>query len=577
MMRMDRGRRAKQDEGWFIQEGPIENHYKVWPLMAIICFPCIGALLVGFDMGGCAWMMIAIRLCSHEYNSWCDTVENNVYLAATLESMSPIAATLTCICIYIFGGSKLGGRTELILSAMFYTIGSTMEAESAEITSGSAGLIVCFVGRFIYGIGAGFSLHAIPNFVAENSPPNLRGTLGGFIEIFMTIGQIYSYAIGQWLTYEFPYDYPWKYTFKFGTLFGIIMFFGMLALPESPRWLVGAGRPLYEALEAAHFVNPDVTSEMIVLLKKDIERQAPRPINGVMISPAERLMSPALRVPMMVGLALVIAQQVTGLPGMLYYCIEIFKEVAPTDLMIALATFSVSKIVGAVAVMLLMDSSGRRPLLIGGMLLMFLSSGSLFLLFFDSLQKESQYKWAFVILLDLFVIGYEFSVGSVTFVLLGEIFPGDVKGDAVSIAFIVNFFLSAAMIFFLYWEITDIGYSVVWGQFSIMCFVFLFFAASMVPETKGKTLEQIQKEFQEEFDVPDFLDAVEYFDPSSGADDTDVGETNPLVGDAAAESSQNNNATQPGGRRRTKRSGGSNNATTTTTPLSVDNEDTPLV
>jgi MFS family permease len=93
------------------------------------------------------------------------------------------------------------------------------------------------------------SLHSVSNYIAENSPPSLRGTLTGFIEIFITIGIIYGYAIGQWLTYEFPYDFPWKYTFKFATLFGIIMFFGMLSLPESPRWLVSAGRPLYEALE----------------------------------------------------------------------------------------------------------------------------------------------------------------------------------------------------------------------------------------------------------------------------------------------------------------------------------------
>lgn len=68
MMRMDRGSRggAKGSDGWFVNEGPVEDHYKVWPLIAVVTFPCIGGLLVGFDMGGCAWMVsVFYVLCLH--------------------------------------------------------------------------------------------------------------------------------------------------------------------------------------------------------------------------------------------------------------------------------------------------------------------------------------------------------------------------------------------------------------------------------------------------------------------------------------------------------------------------------
>jgi MFS family permease len=542
-------------------------------------------------MGGDAWMMIAIKLCSHEYTNWCDIVEDNVYLGASLSATAPFGGFLACLGLYFYGGNKLGGRTELILASMFYTIGSTMEAESAEITKSVAGLYVCFIGRFIYGWGLGFSLHAIPNFIAEHSPPNLRGTLCAFIEVFITVGQIYSYAIGQWLTYEFPYDYPWKYTFKFGTLFGIFMFFGMLSLPDSPRWLVSTGRPLYEALEAAQYVNPDMTSEAIVMLKKDIERQMPRPINGVTMTPLERLCSPMLRIPCLVGFGLVFAMQLVGLPSMLYYCVEVFKEVAPTSLMYALGSFAGCKMLGSLIVMAYMDTWGRRASLIGGLLLMFLSSGALFLFFYDSLQHDGHYKWGFVVLLDLFVIGFEFSVGSVTFALLGEIFPGDVKGEALSIAFMINFFLAGAMIFLVYWEISEIGYSIVWAQFSIAAFVFLFFSASLVPETMNKTLEQIQKEFQEEFDVPDFLTAVEYLSEATGS----ASDQEPLVNNhdtdeerGAAESTTTSSSATPKSKAKSTKSDQSKASSstktkitgkknTTTNPLSVDNDSTPLI
>jgi MFS family permease len=165
--------------------------------------------------------------------------------------------------------------------------------------------------------------------------------------------------------------------------------------------------------------------------------------------------------------------------------------------MIAMLSFAGSKLLASVVVMLYLDTWGRRTPLIAGLLLMFVSSGSLFMFFYDSLQKDNAFQWGFIVLLDLFVMGYEVSVGATTFVLLGEIFPGDIKAEAVSIAFVVAFTLSSCMIFLVYFEVYDIGYSVVWGQFSMTSFVFVFFAASLVPETKGKTLEQIQREFQQ--------------------------------------------------------------------------------
>ena len=118
------------------------------------------------------------------------------------------------------------------------------------------------------------------------------------------------------------------------------MFFGMLYLPESPRWLVSAGRPLYEALEAAQFINSDLTSDEIVNMKKEIERQVPThlrdhgdaSLEGVEAkeSPAKRLFcSATMRIPMIVGMGLIVGQQVTGLPAMLYYCVDIFEAVSP--------------------------------------------------------------------------------------------------------------------------------------------------------------------------------------------------------------------------------------------------------
>lgn len=415
----------------------------------------------------------------------------------------------------------------LLLSRHFHFV--QIEGESAEIKENIAGLYVLFLGRILYGFGIAFTMHAVPSYISEFSPASLRGTLGGMIEIAATVGIIYAYAIGQWLTYEFPYGFSWKYTFKFATIFGILMFFGMLYLPDSPRWLVSSGRPLYEALEAAQFVNPSITSDDIVALKKDIERQIPSTTESV----TSRLFcSPSLRVPMLVGVGIISAQQLTGLPGMLYYLVDIMKEVAGDQYKIALIVFAATKLLSSIIVMLYLDTWGRRTPLIAGLVIMFFSAGTLFMLFYDSLQKDSGYEVGFIALLCTFVTGYEFSVGSVSFVLMGEIFPGDVKGDAIAVAFTFNFFLAAGMAFMLYWEINDLSFTIVWAQLSLTSFVFIFFAASLVPETKGKTLEEIQKEFQQEFEVPDFLAAVDYL--SGGEEGSGAESAARAVGDMRA-------------------------------------------
>jgi hypothetical protein len=127
-----------------------------------VLFPCFGTILVGFDFGAAQWLMVAIRRCDEaDQAEWCTSVQSNWELAAILETTCSIMAMFTCIVMY-FVGKRVGGRTELLIASMCFTIGSTIEAESGEITRGYAGLSVLFVGRSIYGVGIGMTMHSIP-------------------------------------------------------------------------------------------------------------------------------------------------------------------------------------------------------------------------------------------------------------------------------------------------------------------------------------------------------------------------------------------------------------------------------
>jgi len=146
----------------------------------------------------------------------------------------------------------------------------------------------------------------------------------------------------------------------------------------------------------------------------------------------------------------------------------------------SLLSFGISKGLGAIVAMYLIDYWGRRKSLILGLIIMTISACSLFLLFEIKADILSGYSSLFVLFIDLFVIGYELSVGCVTFVILGEIFPLSIKSEAISIAFVVCFTMAASMTFILYYEIDAFGYVFVWGQFAASSSVFIYIAASLV-------------------------------------------------------------------------------------------------
>jgi MFS family permease len=142
--------------------------------------------------------MVAIKLCKDGGEKhWCREIEDNVGLSGALEATTSIAAMVCCLALLFIGGNKLGNRTELLLASVLYTIGSTIEAESADIPDSTAGLYVLFAGRAVYGFGIGFCMHSMPAYISETAPPKLRGTLGGFIEVGIIVGLIYGVCVRE--------------------------------------------------------------------------------------------------------------------------------------------------------------------------------------------------------------------------------------------------------------------------------------------------------------------------------------------------------------------------------------------
>jgi MFS family permease len=139
--------------------------------------------------------MIAIDECSSKYDNWCVFVEESIYLAAMLESMVNLAAALAVALIYVIP-TKLSEKSELILASVFFLIGSTIEAESADL-SNLGGLYMLFIGRGVFGMGVGFCMHSLPSYISEISPPKLRGTLVGMIELAITFGILLGPSINS--------------------------------------------------------------------------------------------------------------------------------------------------------------------------------------------------------------------------------------------------------------------------------------------------------------------------------------------------------------------------------------------
>src|ERR1700722_18905546 len=278
-----------------------------------------------------------------------------------------------------------------------------------------------------------------------------------------------------------------------GALPGIILSLGMLVLPESPRWLAGHNRThdaesVLQRLRGAANISDELSA-----LRTDIACEGRR------IASASELLSPRLRRPLIIGIGLAMFQQITGINTVIYFAPTIFQSAgmssAATSILATAGVGAVNVIMTIVSIRLI-DRLGRRQLLfwsLGGMAVtLFVLAGAFYA------GTSGQLAWIAVVSVAAYVGFFAIGLGPVFWLLISEIFPLALRGRAMSLATVANWVFNlivSATFLNLVGAVGSAGAFLVYGLLSLVALAFI---ALMVPETKGRSLEQIEAALETE-------------------------------------------------------------------------------
>jgi MFS transporter, SP family, arabinose:H+ symporter len=460
--------------------------------------------------------------------------------------------TLTATLAMMVAGpisDRIGRKRVLTYAALLYFV-------SAIGSAFAPSFLILVIARMIGGIGVGASLIIAPMYIAEIAPPAMRGRMVSFNQLNIVLGIsvafFTNYMILQLGDSEASWaqslkfdEYNWRWMLGLEALPAILYFFALFAVPKSPRWLAMKGN-FDEALRIMRKAAGEEEAQKVIQSVRDSMKNESHKEK----LPIGELFKPALRLVLMIGLVIGILQQITGINSVFFYAPMIFEQSGiGTD-----ASFVQAILVGLVNLVFtliaiaLIDRLGRKPLLIFGVsgivITMFLLSygfneasytltaettsslpaeisqdqiAPLLGQTYDddvsfkeairsALGKEvaqaheselitaavSMNAWLILFGILGFVASFAVSVGPVMWVLFSELFPNWIRGLAISFVGLVNSAVSFGVQVVFPWELENLGSSLTFMIYGIFAVLGLIFIIMKVPETKGKSLEELE-------------------------------------------------------------------------------------
>ena len=408
-------------------------------------------------------------------------LETKFSLDVNQKGFAVSSAIFGCILGVAVSGNladKVGRKNSLLLTALLFLI--------SAIASAIANSYIFFVvARIIGGIGVGAASMLSPLYISEISPANKRGTLVTLYQLAIVLGInivfFFNYKVAQYSTEAWNVDFGWRYMVGSEVVPAMLFFIALLIVPESPRWLLKKGRE-EEALNVLTKVN---TEEQAKKVLQDIDL-ALKKEKGTF----KELFEPGLRMAMLIGIILALFSQITGINSIMYYAPEILKSAGfgvDSALMQTVIIGVVNTIFTFVAIKYI-DDLGRRTLLLWG------ASGMALCLFGIGLLYQLAFTdgpWLLILILG-FVGCFAMSLGPIPWVIISEIFPTKMRGTAMSLAIVV-LWVGVVIISQFTPVLLKMGESITFWIFMINAILFLIFTVRFIPETKGKTLEEIEQ------------------------------------------------------------------------------------
>lgn len=483
-----------------------ENHSSILPeqlllfswtsVSKLFIVPALGGFLFGYDISATSFAIL-------EQQETSTLVSTHAWVQGLIVAVTSAGALQGSFSIYYYRiADQIGRLQELRYSALLYILGASCEVFAGfilwpgtvtnvvgTVSSNNnfvmevLALVVLCIGRLIYGYGIAFAMHGGPTYLAEMIPATVRGFFVSMKEASIVLGVLIGYVVGYLLvTSQNEFENTnnsvngWKYTYACTLLISTPMYVITFAIPDSSRWLLMKGRDT-EALASLRFVYnaTDAQSEFNQIMRQQQQQNNDDELG----STSELWTNRSHRAPLLAGVGLVTLQQVTGQPSVLSYATPILRNAGLADS--SSIYLALCKLIATIIAAVLVESFGRKRLLYFGNTCMLLSLLALsFTGSFDKLNDDSimtsqkqhptnniDNKSTVLIALFVYISGYQFSFGPISWLIISEVFPLHVRGQAVAFSVQMNFLFNALVQFFVPLLQQAVGYNVTFGVFAL--------------------------------------------------------------------------------------------------------------
>jgi sugar porter (SP) family MFS transporter len=432
-------------------------------LFRLVAIAALGGLLFGYDTGVISGALLFIGPDLHA-----SSFEQQAVVGALL--LGAVAGAV----VAGWASEALGRRRSTLIAGCIYTVGALLCAFAPSVG-------VLIAARFILGLAVGCASFVAPMYIAELAPKRIRGGLVSFNQLAIVTGILIAYIVNFALKGA-PSE--WRWMLGLGAIPGLILAIGMVVLPESPRWLVKRGRE-DEARDVLGRAREGDIDEEISEIKEVVQEEGS----------LRDILADAVRPLLMIGLALAIFQQLIGINTVIYYAPTILKSagVATSGAIQQTVFIGLTNLVFTILAVLLLDRLGRRALLLtgtAGCVIALIALGA----YFASPTLQHSAGWLALTSLIVYIASFAIGLGPVFWLMISEIFPLQLRGPAMAACTVANWAFNFAISFTfltLTHAITKQGTFWLYAGLGVIA---LWFFATRVPETQGRTLEEIEEE-----------------------------------------------------------------------------------
>ena len=464
-----------------------------WIVVVIAAIASTGGLLFGFDTGVISGAIPYFQQRFQVGNDWVELITTAGLLGAVMGA---------------FTGGKaadLIGRKKVILAAaLVFSVGAVWSGMAPDVRA-------LLAARFFLGTAIGVSSFAVPLYIAEISPARTRGILVSLFQLLITVGIMVSYFSDS--AFALPEGAPgyadcWRPMFYVGVIPALVMFIGMIFLPETPRWLIRNGREEESRTVLSRVEDPALLEELISAMKEEISLDIEKKVRW------NDILQPWLRAPLIIAVGIMFVQQFTGINTIIYYSPKIFLMSGFDGARAAiLASISVGvvNVLFTVLSLFLVDRIGRRKLYCTGLTGMVVALIALSLAFGLQADLGNAVKQITVGLVWIYCAFFSLSLGPLGWLIISEVFPLRVRGIGTGIGSLACWLFNGVVAFTFFKIVRALtlhGTEIVLrnenlgnpaGAFALYALIGiagLLWGYFYIPETKGKSLERIEEHWR---------------------------------------------------------------------------------